>query len=43
MALNKATTISAVGVTLSEGSHTIGMAFDVPGFGVLKFNFVDTV
>ena len=43
MALNKATTISAVGVTLSEGSHTIGMAFEVPGFGVLKFNFVDTV
>ena len=43
MALNKATTISAVGVTLSEGSHTIGMAFEVAGLGVLKFDFVDQV
>ena len=43
MALNKATLISARGVTLSEGSHTVGMAFEVGGFGVLKFEFVDTV
>ena len=43
MALNKATLISARGVSLSEGSHTIGMAFEVGGFGVLKFDFVDTV
>ena len=43
MALNKITVISANGVTLSEGSHTIVMAFEVGGFGVLKFDFVDTV
>lgn len=43
MALNKATTISASDVTLAEGSHTIGMAFEVAGLGVLKFDFVDKV
>ena len=43
MALNKATLISARDVTLSEGSHTVGMAFEVGGFGVLKFDFVDTI
>ena len=43
MALNRATLISASGITLSEGSHTIGMAFEVSGFGVLKFDFVDKV
>ena len=43
MALNKATVISASGVTLSEGSHTIGMSFEVGGFGILKFDFVDSV
>jgi hydroxymethylglutaryl-CoA reductase (NADPH) len=43
MALNKATVITAHGVTLSEGSHTIGMAFEVGGLGVLKFDFVDKV
>ena len=43
MALNKATVISARGVTLSEGSHTIGMAFEVAGFGVLQFDFVDSI
>lgn len=43
MALNKITVISARGVTLSEGSHAIEMAFEVAGFGVLKFDFVDTI
>ena len=37
MALNKATVITAHGVTLSEGSHTIGMSFEVGGLGILKF------
>ena len=39
MALNKATVITAHGVTLSEGSHTVGMSFEVGGLGVLKFDF----
>ncbi len=43
MALNKATVISAGGITLSEGSHTIGMSFEVGGFGVLKFEFVGAI
>ena len=41
MALNKLTTITANGVTLTEGSHTVGMAFEVGGLGVLKFDFFD--
>ena len=43
MALNKITVITANGTTLAGGSHTIGMAFEVAGFGVLKFDFVDEV
>ena len=43
MALNKITVITANGTTLADGSHTIGMAFEVAGFGVLKFDFVDKV
>ena len=41
MALNKLTTITAKGVTLTEGPHTVGMAFEVGGLGVLKFDFFD--
>jgi len=42
IALNKVTTIVAQGVTLTQGPHKIGMAFEVAGLGVLKFDFIDT-
>ncbi len=42
MALNKATTVRARGVTLTDGPHNIGMGFEVAGLGVLKFDFTDT-
>ena len=43
MALNKSTSIMAQGTTLSEGPHKIGMSFEVPGLGILKFDFADVV
>ena len=43
LAMNRTTTISAVVVPLEPGAHTIGMAFEVQGLGVLRFNFTDTV
>ena len=39
--LNKTTTITMRDVTLSGGPHTIGMAFEVAGLGVLQFDFTD--
>ena len=43
LAMNRITTISAAVVPLEPGAHTIGMAFEVQGLGVLRFNFTDTV
>ena len=43
LAMNRTTTISAAVVPLEPGAHTIGMAFEVQGLGVLRFNFTDTV
>ncbi len=42
IALNQVTTVAAEGVNLTGGPHKIGMAFEVPGLGVLRFDFVDT-
>ena len=42
IALNKETTIAAEGVTLTEQPYKIGMAFEVAGLGVLRFDFTDT-
>ena len=43
LAMNKTTVIVVEGRPLEPGPHTIGMGFEVPGFGVLKFDFTDVV
>ena len=43
LALNKTTIIMVRGRTLAKGPHTIGMSFEVPGLGVLNFDFTDVV
>ena len=43
LGMNKTITIQADGVTLEPGPHKIGMGFDVPGLGTLKFDFTDVV
>ena len=43
LAMNKTITIQANGVTLDPGPHKIGMGFDVPGLGTLRFDFTDAV
>ncbi len=39
--LNKSTTITIKDMTLSKDPHTIGMKFEVPGLGLLQFDFTD--
>ena len=41
LALNTAITIRASGVTLDPGPRKIGMGFEVPGLGELRFDFTD--
>lgn len=43
LALNKTTVIKVMGWHLSQGPHNVGMSFEVPGLGVLKFDFTDVV
>ena len=43
LAVNKTTVIVVEGRPLDPGAHTIGMGFEVPGFGLLKFDFKDVV
>ena len=43
LAMNRTTSIAAAGVALAPGAHTIGMAFEVQGLGVLRFDFTDAV
>ena len=43
LAMNRTTTIAVSGVRPPPGAHTIGMAFEVQGLGVLRFNFTDTL
>lgn len=43
LAVNKTTVIAVEGQTLEAGPQTIGMGFEVPGLGVLKFDFTDVV
>ena len=43
LAMNRTTTIAASGLSLASGAHKIGMAFEVQGLGVLKFEFTDAV
>ncbi len=39
--LNKTTTITINGVTLTNKSHRVQMWFELPGLGVLEFDFTD--
>ena len=39
--LNKATIVTIKDFTLMPEPHKIGMAFEVPGLGVLQFDFTD--
>ena len=39
----KTTTVSVSGVYLPPGLHTVKMAFEVQGLGVLEFDFTDEV
>ena len=43
LAVNKTTVIEVEGRTLEAGPQTIGLGFEVPGLGVLKFDFTDVV
>ena len=43
LAVNKTTVIAVDGQTLTAGRQTIGMGFEVPGLGILKFDFTDVV
>ena len=41
--MNKAVAVRVTGVALQPGPRKVGMAFDVPGLGTLKFDFTDVV
>ena len=43
LAMNKTIVVRVEGVSLAPGTHTIGMGFEVPGLGVLRFDFTDAV
>jgi hypothetical protein len=41
LAMNKTITVSVEDVSLAPGPRKIGMGFEVPGLGTLKFDFTD--
>jgi hypothetical protein len=43
LAMNRTIIIKANGTTLESGPRKIGMGFDVPGLGTLRFDFTDVV
>ncbi|MDP6454342.1 MAG: hypothetical protein QF898_13645 [SAR202 cluster bacterium] len=43
LAMNRTITIKANGASLESGPRKIGMGFDVPGLGTLRFDFTDVV
>lgn len=43
LAMNKTSTLIVKGMTLSPGSHKIGIGFVVQGIGKLSFDIVDSV
>ena len=43
LSMNKTIVVRVEGVRLASGAHTIGIGFDVPGLGTLKFDFTDVV
>jgi hypothetical protein len=43
LAMNKTITVWVDGVTLDPGPRKVGMGFEVPGLGTMKFDFTDVV
>ena len=43
LAMNKAIVVRVTGTRLEPGAHKIGMGFDVPGLGTMRFDFTDIV
>ena len=43
LALNRSIIVRVNGSPLEPGTRKIGMAFDVPGLGTLRFDFTDNV
>ena len=43
LAMNRTIEVRVSGVRLEPGARRIGLGFDVPGFGSLRFDFTDTV
>jgi hypothetical protein len=43
LAMNKTITVRVKGASLEPGARKVGMGFDVPGLGTLKFDFRDVV
>ncbi len=43
LAMYKTIIVRVEGAALSSGAHTIGMGFEVPGLGTLRFDFTDVV
>ena len=43
LAMNKTIVVRVTGSRLDPGARKIGMGFDVPGLGTLRFDFTDTV
>ena len=41
LSMNKSITVKVDGESLGSGPHKIGMGFEVPGLGALKFDFTD--
>ncbi len=43
LAMNRTITIAVTGFALEPGPRKIGIGFDVPGLGTLRFDFTDLV
>ena len=43
LALNKSIWVKAAGARLERGARKIGMGFDVPGLGTMRFDFTDAI
>ena len=43
LAMNKTIVVRVTGARLEPGARKIGMGFDVPGLGTLRFDFTDVV
>ncbi len=41
LSMNRSITVKVEGERLEPGPHKIGMGFEVPGLGALKFDFTD--